>query len=174
MNQSLSSERLDEILGENDKKISKRKLYVPMSIAASLLIALLATSVFYFDGYLLTKRVIKEIEMNHNKHLSVEMASTDYEQLSKMLAKLDFVLVQPDSEFTKKYELLGGRYCSIQGELAAQLKLKHKDNDTISTLYAAKLNPELNKIKLTDKSTESTNIKLWKSDKIFYGLAQDL
>ncbi|NIS07392.1 MAG: hypothetical protein GWO07_01195 [Candidatus Dadabacteria bacterium] len=174
MSQSLSEDRMEEILGESSGKTSLKKFYIPMSIAASLLIALLATSVFYFDGYMLTKRVVKEIEMNHNKKLAVEMVSSDYSQLSGMLAKLDFELVEPDSQFTKNYELVGGRYCSIQGELAAQLKLKHKVNGTISTLYAASLNPELQKIKLTDKNTSTTSIKLWNSDNIFYGLAEDL
>lgn len=172
--QSLSEDRLERILGESSNKTSLKKLYIPLSIAASLLIAVLASSVFYFDGYLLTKRVIKEIEMNHNKHLSVEMFSTEYAELSGMLKKLDFELVRPDSPFTKDYELIGGRYCSIQGELAAQLKLKHKGNGSISTLYAASLNPELQKIKLTDKNTNTTSIKLWNSDNIFYGLAEDL
>ncbi|NIP30529.1 MAG: hypothetical protein GTO02_11210, partial [Candidatus Dadabacteria bacterium] len=53
--------------------------------------------------------------MNHNKKLSVEVVSKDYSELSLMLKKLDFALVKPDSQFTKNYELLGGRYCSIQG-----------------------------------------------------------
>ncbi len=112
--------------------------------------------------------------MNHKKQLAVEVVSSDYAELSGMLNKLDFELTSPDSPFTKNYELIGGRYCSIQGELAAQLKLKHRDNDTISTLYAAKLNPELSKVKLTTKGTDTTSIKLWKSDKLFYGLAEDL
>jgi hypothetical protein len=52
--------------------------------------------------------------------------------------------------------------------------LKNINNNRISTLYAAKPNPELSKVKLATKSSGATSIKLWKSDTLFYGLAEDI
>ena len=48
----------------------------------------------------------------------------------------------PMVEQVKGYELVGGRYCTIQAQLAAQLKIRHLQTGRIATLYVTEFSPE--------------------------------
>jgi len=83
---------------------------------------------------------------------------------------LDFGLARPES-LAANYRLIGGRYCSIQGRLAAQLKVEDTNSGEIATLYITPVTERL--IGISDQQVvhDNVNIKLWKADNFFYGLA---
>lgn len=117
-----------------------------------------------------SQRVAQEISLNHNKQLMLEFPADSYLALRKQMSKLDFIL-RPSTRITSsQYQLLGGRYCSIQGHLAAQLKLED-DRGDIHTLYQTLRTGELTK--LTDGSLQMNglNISLWYEAGLLYGMA---
>jgi len=69
---------------------------------------------------------------------------------------------------------MGGRYCSVPGYFAAQLKVRNKKDGRILTLYVTKLNPELEKLYPDSYLQDNTEIRLWESDGILYALASDI
>ena len=74
----------------------------------------------------------EEIAMNHNKQLAVEVPAATYDGLANNLDKLDFRPFEPlyvDTEL----QLLGARYCSIQGNIAAQIKLVESGHGVLRT-----------------------------------------
>lgn len=170
---SLSEEKAELLLG--GKKQNKKPFRVYGIIAASIvLLVVIFGGLSNFRGSSLEMNVVKEIAMNHNKQLAVEYSSDNLNELGEKLSKLDFQLADADSEISGQYKLLGGRYCSIQGNLAAQLKIQNNENNKIETLYISGLNPDLNKIKPTNTDFDGVNIRLWKHNGLLYGLASDI
>ncbi|MAE95782.1 MAG: hypothetical protein CL910_14085, partial [Deltaproteobacteria bacterium] len=68
--------------------------------------------------------ILREIALNHSKNLTVEFAAVGYPRLREQMAELDFSLRAPRRTPGGDLHMLGGRYCSIQGRLAAQIKLE--------------------------------------------------
>ena len=170
---TLSEEKTELLLGT--KSQDKRLYRVYGTIAASIIFtALLIYGTTGFQGNSPEMNVVKEIAMNHNKQLAVEYSANNLSDLGDKLTKLDFNLADADSELSVRYELIGGRYCSIQGNLAAQLKIQNKNSNKIETLYITSLNPELKKIKPTDTNFEGVNIRIWKNNGLLYGKASDI
>jgi len=116
--------------------------------------------------------VLEEIAMNHNKRLDVEFPITQYEPLRLAMAKLNFSLTQPKA-LSFVYQLVGGRYCSIQGRIAAQLKIKNINNGKIATLYITPVTDRIAEITDQETTSKNVNIKLWSANNFLYGLATD-
>ena len=170
---SLSDEKADLLL--EGKKQVKQPLRFYGMIAASIIFAVIMINLFSnYSERSLEMGVVKEIAMNHNKRLAVEYTSSILDDLVEKLTKLDFKLTEAGTEIYGKYELLGGRYCSIQGNLAAQLKIQDKESKKIETLYISGLNPELDKIDPSDTDFDGVNIKIWKDNGLIYGKASDI
>ena len=79
------------------------------------------------------------------------------------------VLEKPDWQF------LGGRYCSINGKLAALLKVKNlKDNNTY-TFYQAANDAKLEKLNEDSMSDiiDGVDVSIWNEKGLLLGLAID-
>ena len=116
------------------------------------------------------ERVLAEIAMNHRKQLDVEVAAEDFSAVVAALDRLDFT-ARPPLGLGDAFVPVGGRYCSIQGALAAQLKLRHRETGAAHTLYAAPLTPELAGLAGTEAAVDGLPIRLWSDGEVFFGLA---
>ena len=144
-----------------------------LAVAASLLLILFGGGVFLLQpnhntepGWL----VAKEIAVNHNKHLAIEFPTGDYHELNRLMDKLDFSSVISKRLPPGQYRLLGGRYCSIQGQLALQLKLQDRAGNRY-TLYQAPLNKLLTGIQQGEQIIDGVRITLWREAGLLFGLA---
>ncbi len=119
--------------------------------------------------------VAAEVAMNHNKHLAAEVATQDVRQLAGQLDKLDFSLSLPASVNTTAYTLLGGRYCSLHYQLAAQLKLKRVDDGKILTLYVTRPIHAVRSHRLPAlKVVDGVQVRLWCEKGLFFGLGESI
>ncbi len=74
-----------------------------------------------------------EIAYNYNKTLSPEFRGRSIPEIKQHFSKLDFQLVSSQHNKISDFKLIGGRYCSINKQLAAQLKLVgNNNNETLS------------------------------------------
>ena len=71
-------------------------------------------------------------------------------------------------------DLVGGRYCSLQGELAAQLRLERRSDGRSGTLYIVRRSPQLEEIGQTVVQLGDFEIELWHDDSRFFALAFEL
>ncbi|MEH6357829.1 MAG: hypothetical protein V7745_02490 [Pseudomonadales bacterium] len=180
----LSEQQLQHLLAlESDEKNSfhdqvasapTRLASLPLRFALTFAAGLvLAVSVFFAGDWAspdITDRVAQEVAMNHNKALAVEYQTDSYQTLSRVMNKLDFDLLAPRLMTEGNLSLLGARYCSIQGQLAAQLKLVD-NSGRIYTLYQTRLNDELKAINSDVLQQDQVTIRLWGEQGILYGLA---
>ncbi len=120
---------------------------------------------------MLTEAVAAEIAKNHNKQLAMEIKSGNHLEVQTELDRIPFSLKLPEKEVRSKFTLVGGRYCSIQTELAAQLRLSNIDTGEPCTLYITKLTDSLRQLKPTTRTAKGVKVKLWSDDQRFFGLA---
>lgn len=119
----------------------------------------------------LNHRIIAEIAMNHNKQLNAEIVTNNYDDLQKQMDRIDFQIYSPT--IPQDHVLLGGRYCSIQGELATQLKLQDKKTGDVTTLYVTHLAKHLQEVQEQTATHNNTTIRLWKTSDRFFGHASN-
>lgn len=119
-------------------------------------------------------KIAKEVSYNHNKQIPSEIVSNDHTFISKFLDRLDFS-IQKSKNLSERYVLVGGRYCSIQGHIAAQLKLQIEGTASSFTLFQFKAPDSFG---LSDQvHTENVNgveVKIWQEGPIGFALAKSL
>lgn len=129
------------------KAVSKAKPLLQMKsislfVASILLVVFTLFSTFQTSTprNLLIEQIANEIALNHLKPKPLEVISTQIVEVQKYFTKLDFLPIaslifnQQNTE-----SLTGGRYCSIKGSRAAQLRYI-KDNEHPTTLYQTNYN----------------------------------
>ena len=146
------------------------RLYWISGIAVTLAAGLLGIHLALVRATL-ADSVLREIAMNHQKGLAVEVAADRYDLVLEKLDRLGFSVRPSDAALLSGYELVGGRYCSINGGLAAQLKVRDRDTGSLLTLYVTDLTETLDGISLGERTFESVRIRLWTEDT--HALARD-
>lgn len=115
--------------------------------------------------------VAEEVALNHTKELGVEFAGSDYDTLRNTMDKLDFSLVAARKLEGRDLRLVGGRYCSIQGNLAAQLRLETPTGKTV-TLYQTPLVEKLSKLPPRELQLRGLRIDFWQQDGVLLAMAR--
>lgn len=169
----LSKKQLADIVNQSKQKIETPRLRYRSALKYAALLVILISTVygFYLFPIQQENKILNsfatEIAFNHQKALPVEIETSDLNELNKQLNKLNFKIRLP-SKITDSMVLKGGRYCSVDNRIAAQLKLKTK-NDEIVTCYVFKKEEKFN----FDKKIMMNNVQvdLWNSDGFIYALA---
>jgi anti-sigma factor RsiW len=149
---------------------------IAWAVGAAAAVALVAVILFALNRPPqgdLTQLVMAEIARNHSKHIAPEVATDRYEEVQTKLSRLDFSVL-PASEFLRRdFQLVGGRYCSVQSEFAAQLKLRETASGEDCTLYVAPLTPVLRRVKADTRVVDAVRVQVWTEDGRLFGLARD-
>jgi len=117
----------------------------------------------------LIQRVAQEVELNHSKQLASDFSSESYAHLENVMEKLEFDLKAPASMPVEGYQLIGARYCSIQGQLAAQLKLESPQGEKI-TLFATHANEALATLHKKNQMRKGVLVRNWREGNVFFSL----
>ena len=140
----LQDEKLDELvqlqesLSNNQADRSRFSAFTKLAgIAATLIIAIAAGLFISNQQASIGGKIALEVSKNHLKLKPLEVNSNQLSDLSNYFTQLDFKLVHTKILSDPNWELIGARYCSIQGNSAAQLRLKNKQTGVIETLYQA-------------------------------------
>lgn len=170
---ALSSKQLEAIVNTAGEKKKTRSFPPLLKYAAVLLVIIGSAYVFYFAPLQRQTHVLEgfaaEIAYNHTKKLPPAIKTNEVEKLNLELNELNFQIVLPD-RITSSFTLLGGRYCSVNNRIAAQLKLKTKTQEIV-TCYIFKKEERFN----FDETIRQGNVKveIWESDDLIYAIARD-
>lgn len=118
--------------------------------------------------------LVEEIALNHLQPFVLEVGSSSLADVDHALSHLPFSLVNSTRIDSQRWTLLGGRYCSIQGQLAAQLKMLDKKSQKIVTLYQSAV-PFETTSSFSDKTLRSdsgVNVSIWWENGVMLALAQ--
>ena len=127
--ESLSRQAAPEIV----HRFSIYPLAFAGAVAAFLLAFLLAPMIIEQGD--VRERIAMEVASNHIKLKPLEIETSSIEGIRDYFKKLDFLPVNSRLVSEAGLELIGGRYCSLQGITAAQLRLKKPGSDVVQTLY---------------------------------------
>ena len=167
---SFQLEKLDS-LQKKPKTINMRSFIIStLAVVASLLLA-------FFNLYQATpqfplEEIMQEVAYNHNKKVAPEVHGNSIRQIQDYLDRLDFTLIQP-TRLAAEFKLLGARYCSIQGKLAAQFKLQKISSDQTYTLYQLPVQRKWNKKELITQvqAINGTVVSIWIEKGLLLALA---
>ena len=143
---------------------------VAAGLAVLVLIGLVVWSTQRGDGEPTAASVAEEIATNHNRDMPVEVETGDFDRLADGLDKLDFRPVPSRRLDERGLLLVGGRYCKIQGQIAAQIKLRDADGRTW-TLYECRDTELLRNVRACRVETLGLEIELWREAGVLLGLA---
>lgn len=94
------------------------------------------------DAAPITQQIATEVAKNHVKLKPLEVASDDMADIRSFFVELDFVPVESAAMTQSDFELMGGRYCSIAGDEAAQLRVRQRASGQVGSLYMAPYDAE--------------------------------
>jgi len=86
------------------------------------------------------------------------------------MVKLDFALFEPAAVKDRHLELVGGRYCTMSGCIAVQLKLNCPKGREY-TLYVVRLEGPLDRVPNSRMEIDGVAVQLWKERGVLLGLA---
>ena len=138
---SLSEQQMNALLDLQNGyvKREKKKFYLQtrwLAVAAIIFISML--NALYFSmlpDELLEQRIGSEVAKNHINLKPLEIQTSSINAIRGFLTELDFLPVESSFLKGSTKNLIGGRYCSIQGITAAQLRLKDSKTGKIQSLY---------------------------------------
>lgn len=121
-------------------------------------------------GSTLATAIAQEITRNHHKRADIEFTAATFADLRGQMDRLDFTPVEPAYLKARGFRLLGGRYCSLQGQLAAQIKLADSAGQ-IHTLYETRLNETFAAALDAEVDVNGVRVRLWQEVGLLIGLA---
>ncbi len=143
--QLLSFAQLEkDCLQEGQYPNNKYKTKKWFSLVASFLIAALVfTGLIYkeADTNQVLYEIAAEVSYNHLNLKPLEVASNNFLQVTGYFKRLDFNPLISSQVSALAGDLIGGRYCSIKGNIAAQLRMQDKLG-RMSTLFESRYNKD--------------------------------
>lgn len=144
-------------------------------ILAAAALVVLASSLWIVLGQWHTgsiaRSIADEVALNHRKNLTADFEISSYGLLTQAMDKLDFSLVEPARAGEERLRLVGARYCSIRGQLAAQLRLETLAGEPV-TLYQTAMTRDLERLGSAQLQSKGLNIDLWHEGGVFMGWAR--
>lgn len=134
---SLSDNQLDSLM-QLQKQKNKKSFVQTRWVAVAAVVFLAISNVFYSglsSNLELDQRIGSEVAKNHINLKPLEIKTSSIREIGQFLTELDFVPVESSLLKGVAKNLIGGRYCSIQGITAAQLRLKDSKTGQIQSLY---------------------------------------
>ena len=146
-------------------------------VAASLVLAVIVGGLFWWSPWKQQTNLASlasEIAYHHNKQMVMEIESPSTSAVRTYLSKLDFPLIESERFPSTDWELVGGRYCSLKGHIAAQLRMRNKNTGKNVTFYQLLVPKEMADIEGTSEVFEQgVKVELWKERGLLLGTAQD-
>lgn len=183
----LNSDQLGKLMDiqESNKKgngyfkqaLIKRIVAIAATIVLAITIGFLASNQQPPIG----EKIAYEVSKNHLKLKPLEVNSSHLNDLRSYFTMLDFNLVNTQILSDSNWRLLGARYCSIQGNTAAQLRLENNQTGSVETLYQAPFNAQqFSNIPILENDqppleefAKGMSIKIWVEKGVLFALTNN-
>jgi len=117
------------------------------------------------------QRTVREVAMNHSTRLEPEYRGETLDKLDNSMQQLPFALVLPKA-IDGEYKLIGSRYCSLAGELAAHVKLKSSGTGKPMSLFVTSNTAALKEIRSQQITLDGIDVEFWRESGLFFALAK--
>ena len=137
-NKLLSDKQLESLMQLQQTSIKKESNDNYRWVAVAAVFFIMMGNVLYFSmspELALEQRIGSEVAKNHINLKPLEIQTSSMKAIRGFLTELDFSPVESILLKSSSKSLIGGRYCSIQGVTAAQLRLRDSETGQIQSLY---------------------------------------
>jgi len=137
-NKSLSDKQLELLVQLQQAGVKKESNVQYRWVAIAAVFFITMGNIFYFSmspELALDQRIGNEVAKNHINLKPLEIQTSSMKAIRGFLVELDFSPVESTLLKSSSKSLIGGRYCSIQGVTAAQLRLRDSETGQIQSLY---------------------------------------
>lgn len=100
-----------------------RKVHRLPAVAAACLIGIAVLLTVQLPDSDHSRAIAEEVVLNHMKQRPIEVRGTRLDELQPFFGELDFRLADSSLPLLEGLEVAGGRYCSVRGVNAAQIRL---------------------------------------------------
>ena len=173
---------LEKLVANGNQKNNKvhSRAWVPMAAAGMFLFAVFTAFMalqFSKDNFqTMPQQIAEEVVSNHLKLKPLEVKNGSINAVRGYFTKLDFMPVESSLQALNNLQLIGGRYCSLQGITAAQLRMKQGEN--LQTLYETEYVPDVfGDIPILEKGEEpqvvyakGIKVKVWVEKGLLFAL----
>ena len=139
---------------------------------------------FYFINspqHALDERIGNEVAKNHIKLKPLEISTSSIQVIRNYFTELDFSPIESSLLKDTGKVLLGGRYCSIQGITAAQLRLKDEKTGQVQSLYQTLYDPKVfSGLPVLDKDNQPVTVyskglevEIWVEKGLLFALTKE-
>ncbi len=181
---SLSAEQLSKLdhLQDSKSKTDKSWSSFRLSGVAAIILVLIVSSIMLFQPPAnIPLLIANEVAGNHIKLKPLEISSNNMDDIRDYFTQLDFRPVKPLALSSFEQTLTGGRYCSIQGVTAAQLRMQDQQSGNLQSLYQTVYNKEkfkdLPDINSGEKPvtifTKGMAVEIWVENELLFALVRD-
>ena len=123
-------------------------------------------------------RIAEEVTTNHTRVKPLDVTSSSIDVVREQLPLLDFIVRKSAFFASDDLELVGGRYCTLQGVIATQLVFRDRDGNRV-TLYQAAYDqkrfgelPEKPNEQPVIIDQRGTRVSLWTEFGVVFALAK--
>jgi len=173
----MSDDQVDAVLAAADAvRRSPRRLrrwWAAAAAALALLLGAGSASLLVWPRSGLAERVAEEIALHHLKNEPPQVTTPRYKQIQATLNRLTFTVLPTRPCLLNHYEPIGGRYCSVQDNPAAQIKLKDLQKGDVHTLYVTDLIPAFRRLDHITLYRSGVMVEIWTEDNRLFALATD-
>ncbi|NOQ90561.1 MAG: hypothetical protein GQ549_06420 [Gammaproteobacteria bacterium] len=182
---SLNEKQLQKLEALSEQAIPEAKhqfSILPFAVVGAVAVFLLAflLTPLIMDQNDISQSIAMEVASNHIKLKPLEIETSSIDGIRGYFKKLDFMPINSKLVNALELELIGGRYCSLQGITAAQLRLKKPGSNTIQTLYQTEYRkdvfenmPQLDDgDKPVDIYVKGIKVKIWVEKDLLFALTE--
>lgn len=145
-------EALNRLQTDNSTQVIEQKTRRHWLMLASAVVVLMFVLGFLIPDMIkpsndnLIDEIAAEVVKNHLHRKPLEVKTAKIDGIRSYFTRLDFEPISSRYLSERNLSLLGGRYCSIQGITAAQLRFKAFGKDDVNTLYQVGYDPAVFKL----------------------------
>ncbi len=121
----------------------------------------------------MARMVAQQAAIGHNERQELEFRVTRCEELREQMKSLDFTPVEPKMMHMMQMRIVGARYTTIKGELAAQIV--YVDSKGVPcTLYQVRPTDKLARMATGEHDIDGVKVKIWREKGLVMVLARPI
>ena len=176
----VNEERRQNFSTSNNR--SRYKWLISLATVGLALIFVLLITPERFDASSISESVAADVAENHINLKPAEIETNNMEDIRQFFDRLNFLPTRSQLINPGEWELIGGRYCSIQSISAAQLRIRNVQTQKLQTFYQVPYDEKLFQNAFPDLtageqplqvSSRGLAIKIWLEDEFLYAMTDE-
>lgn len=178
--QTLSTTSVQTILarGKKAKELHDRPWWRPwLPVAAAAMFVMIVSFEIgkRYDISQFADKVAGEIAMRHNGTRPFDIEANSFDGVQNGLKELGFsVAPHAKQGLLSAYEVIGARYCYLEGQQGVHIRVRNRSTGVLCTLYVASLNGPLKELKSSDREVHlpANDVTIWEDDDRLFALVE--